>query len=343
MCVVTKLCSKHSIVLRSSAIAASSPQEICTIDATPVLLNTLWDTRAYCCVHCLEVALHASDLRGHWVLLACRSAVAEALPQLQVLDGVPLAGERACLAAEHRPAAQHLAELQLQAYEPQRPGSIVEQQQLTAACSAEAVEGAPEQASPWPVPIIFLQGTAPTGSGHVPGMQQLSEVPRVLGRLPELPGGDAVQNLADRLAQRLAQSGAAPPGQPSTGAAGQEQRWASLEARVAALQSGQLGGPAQAQGPQACPSQSLPGVREDGAANTVQMQPAGRHGSRCSIAQVDPHKVQELQVGCDAAFCLGVSSCSVIRISEAGAHASQICWDWDGEEPCMLCRRMLRT
>ena len=274
---------------------------------------------------------------------ACRSAVAEALPQLQVLDGQSLAGERACLAAEHRPAAQHLAELQLQAYEPQRPGSIVEQQQLAAACSVEAIEGAPEQAQPWLVPIIFLQGTAPAGSCHVPGMQQLSEVPRLPIGLPELPSGDAVQNLADRLAQRLVQSGAAPPGQPSTGAAGQEQRWASLEARVAALQSGQLVGPVQAHGPRGRPSQSLPGVREDDAPDAVQMQPAGRHGSRCSIAQVDPHKVQELQVGCDAAYCLGVSSCSVIRISEAGAHASQNCWDWDGEVPCMPCRRMLRT
>ena len=277
------------------------------------------------------------------MLLACRSAVAEALPQLRGLDGQPLAAERACLAAEHRPAAQHLAELQLQAYEPQRPGSIIEQQQLTAACPVEAVEGIPEQAQPWPVPIIFLQGAAPAGSGHVPGMQQLSEVPRLPGGLPELPSGDAVQNLADRLAQRPAQSGAAPPGQPSTGAAEQEQRWASLEARVAALQSGQLGNPVQAHRSQAPPSQSLHDGEENKTRDTVQMQPAGRHGSRCSIAQVDPHKVQELQVGCDAAYCSGVSSCSVKCISEAEAHASQDCLDWDGKEPCMLCRRMQRT
>ena len=241
------------------------------------------------------------------MLLACRSAVAEALPQLQVLDGQPLAGERACLAAEHRPAVQHLAELQLQAYEPQRHDSIIEQQHLAAACSVEAVEGAPEQAQTWSVPIIFLQGTAPAGSDRVLGMQQLSEVPR-------LPSSDAVQNLADRLAQRLAQSGAAPPGQPSSGAAGQEQRWASLEARVAALQSGQLGGPVQAHRSQAPPSQSLHGGEENETRDTVQMQPAGRHGSRCSIAQVDPHKVQELQVGCNAAYCLGVSSRSIIWI-----------------------------
>ena len=245
--------------------------------------------------------------------LACRSAVAEALPQLQVLDGVPLAGERACLAAEHRPAAQHLAELQLQAYEPQRPGSIVEQQQLAAACPVEDIEGVPEQAPPWPVPVIFLQGATPAGSGHLLSMQQLSEVPGLPGGLPELPGGDTLQNLADRLAQRLAQSGTAPPGQPSSGSAGQEQRWASLEARVAALQSRQLGDPIQVHRPQGPPSQSLPGVREDNAAGTVQMQPAGKHGSRCSIEQVDPHKVQELQVGCNAAYYLGVSSCSVIQ------------------------------
>ena len=276
------------------------------------------------------------------MLLACRSAVAEALPQLQVLDGQPLAGERACLAAEHRPAAQHLAELQLQAYEPQRPNSMIEQQQLAAACSGEAVEGPPEQAQPWPVPIIFLQGTA-AGSGHVPGMQQLSEVPRLPGGLPELPSRDAVQNLADRLAQRLAQSGAAPPGQPSTGAAGQEQRWASLEARVAALQSRQLGRPAQAHGLQAPPSQSLPVVREEDVPDAAQMQPAARHGSRCSIALVDPHKVQELQVIHIDACCRGLSSCTVTRISEAGGHASQDCCEWDDKEACMLCREMQRT
>ena len=227
--------------------------------------------------------------------------MAEALPQLQVLDEVPLAGERACLAAKHRPAAQHLAELQLQAYEPQRHDSMVEQQQLTAACSVEAFEGVPEQAPPWPVPIIFLQGTAPAGSSHMPGMQQLSEAPRLPGGLSELPGGDAVQKLADRLAQRLAQSGAAPPGQPSTESAGQEERWASLEARVAALQSGKLGGPLQAHIPQAPPTQGLPAVREDDTPDAMQMQQAGRRGNRCSIAQIDPHKVQELQVGCNAA------------------------------------------
>ena len=258
-------------------------------------------------------------------LLACRSAVAEALPQLQLLDGQPLAGERACLAAEHCPAAQHLAELQLQAYEPQRHDSMVKQQQLAARCSVEAVEGVPEQAPAWPLPIIVLQGTAPAGSSHVSGTQQLSEVPRLPGGLPELPSGDAVQTLADRLAQRLVQSGAAPPGQLSTGSPEQEQRWASLEARVAALQSSQLRGPAQAHLPQAPPSQSLPGVRENNASDTLQIQPAGRHGSKCSIAQVDPHKVQELQVNCNAASCPGVSSHTVTRMAGAGAHASQDC------------------
>ena len=243
----------------------------------------------------------------------CRSAVAQALPQLRHLDKQPLDDERAFLRCKQGPAAQHIAELQLQAYQPQRetlhPGHL-----LAAPLVAEGADSFCEQPHRWPTPVAYLQGVTP-------GVQDMTymhcmQLPPNLPRAPRLPGAlgeDEVQTLADRLAQRLAQSRAALPDEASTDSAKQEQRWASMEARLAALSEGKLPVPDQTHASQArrqtCGHAQEHHLSDDfGAANArrdsaPQKQQLPKHGSRCSGSQIASAPVQQLQVGSHHTSC----------------------------------------
>lgn len=244
------------------------------------------------------------------LVLPCRSAVAQALPQLQLLDRQPLDNERKALASERGPAAQHIAELQLQAYQPPTDASDREQYPL-AAPAAAAIASFPLQPYPWQMhpPQIILQGVAPQDTTHMQCMQLPPMMPAAPG-LPKVPSKEDVQNLADRLAQRLAQSGLKLPHQDSAELAKQEERWASMEARLGALLEGRVDVPHQ---PQACDAsdtaqvpllhEDVPGIRGSGLQGAARDQQPVRHGSRCSGPQVTFIAVQRLQVSTLACAC----------------------------------------
>ena len=233
--------------------------------------------------------------------------MAQALPQLQLLDRQPLDDERAFLRCKQGPAAQHIAELQLQAYQPQTETSHPEHL-LAAPPVAEGADRFCEQPHRWPTPAAYLQGATPgvQDMTYMHCMQLLPHLPRA-PRLPEALGEGEVQTLADRLAQRLAQSRAALPNEASTDSAKQEQRWASMEARLAALSEGRLPVPDQTHASQAhrqaCGhAQEHPFSDGFGAVNArgdsvPHKQQLPKHGSRCSGSQIASPPVQQLQVG----------------------------------------------
>ena len=235
-------------------------------------------------------------------LFDCRSAVAQALPQLQLLDRLPLDEEREYLSQQQGPAAQHIAELQLQAYQPQTEARLPEQQ-LAADPTSEAADRGREQPYAWPVPLPYLQGVAAPQQevSYLQCMQQLPNPPRA-PELPEALAKDEVQNLADRLVQRLAQSRAVMPEEAAADSAKQEQRWASMEARLSALLEGRLPLPIQADPNQAAEPRNgyIPetaarpaDVRRESAAQRHQHV---RHDSRCKGSQIASSAVQHLQV-----------------------------------------------
>ena len=236
---------------------------------------------------------------------ACRSAVAQALPQLQLLDRLLVDNEREFLAQRHGPTAQHIAELQLQAYQPQTEAPQSEQQPV-ASLMSEAADTVHEQAYPWPAPVTYLQGVPmPQDQTYLQCMQQLPSQPRAPGQ-PEALARDDVQNLADRLAQRLAQSRAVLPDEAAADSAKQEQRFASMEARLSALLEGRLPLPDEAHvsrqaGPRkGCSHETQPpnrfsatDARRD---STSQRQPPVRPDDGCTGAWIAPSTVQRLQV-----------------------------------------------
>ena len=239
----------------------------------------------------------------------CRSAVAQALPQLQLLDRVSLDDDRECLTQQQGPAAQHIAELQLQAYQP-RTEAPQPEQEPPAAPIPEAAKRGHEQAFPWPTPVAYLQGmpAVPQDLTYLQCMQQLPNLPRARG-LPEALASDEVQDLADRLAQRLAESRAALPDEAAASSAKQEQRWASMEARLSALLEGRLPLPGQVCLPRA--AETGDGFRNENhtsdqhnttditgrkdSASQNRQQPV-RHSRGCSGCQMAPCAVQQLQV-----------------------------------------------
>ncbi len=140
-----------------------------------------------------------------------RAAVAAALPALELLDGQPLEAERLQQPGmQSAAAAQHMASLQLQAFQPP--------------------PAQPAQAAiPMPTPQI-PEAVPEHGVLHMPIIVHHMAA-----------GQDPAESIADRLVQRLAQSGALqnlwgdqlPAG--GQGAAAREGRMASLESRLAAL------------------------------------------------------------------------------------------------------------
>jgi len=239
--------------------------------------------------------------------------VAQALPQLHLLDRQPLDDERAFLRCKQGLAAQHIAQLQLQAYQPQTETSH-RVHPLAAPLVAEGADRLCEQPHHWPTPVAYLQGVTPgvQDMTYMQHMQLLPNLPRA-PRLPEAFGEDEVQTLADRLAQRLAHLRAALPDEVSTDSAKQEQRWASMEARLAALSEGRLPVPDQTHASQAR-RQACGHAQEhhfsDGfiAANArrdsaLQKQQLPKHGSRCSGSQIASASVQQLQVGFHHTSC----------------------------------------
>ena len=233
--------------------------------------------------------------------------MAQALPQLQLLDRLPLADDRDCLAQQQGPAAEHMAQLQLQAYQPQAEIPQV-QHPPAAAPVSEAADASYMGSLPWPAPMTYLQGTPALQQDltYLQCMQQLPSLPQG-PRLPEALHKDEVQNLADKLARRLAQSRVALPDEAAADAAKQEQRWASMEARLSALLEGRLSLPDEAHVPRAAGSRSrgnteahtsdqhaAAGCRSDGA---CQKQQPARLSWECSGCRIAPSAVQGLQVG----------------------------------------------
>jgi hypothetical protein len=229
--------------------------------------------------------------------------VAQALPELQLLDRQPLDDEREHAAQEQGLAAQHIAELQLQAYQPQSHLSCPAAEHQDQ--NADAAERLHNQAYSWPMPIT-IQGPAqaPQMCAPIQCMQQLPGLTRVPGSLPEVLGREDVQNLADRLAQRLAQSRSLLPEEVRCAdSAKQEQRWASMEARLAALLEGRLPVPDQTQAAQAS-DYAQPGLSQEQSGVTVagmlpivtESQQPVSHGSRCSLPQTASRPVLQLQV-----------------------------------------------
>ncbi|CAL5219083.1 g849 [Coccomyxa viridis] len=229
-----------------------------------------------------------------------RSAVAQALPQLQLLDRLPLDDERECLSQQQGPAAQHIAELQLQAYQPQTeaPGP---EEQLAAEPMSEAADRGHVSPYTWPVPMPYLQGMAalPQDLTYQQCMQQLPSLPRAPG-LPEALAKDDVQNLADRLAQHLPQSRAVLP-EEAADSAKQERRWASMEARLSALLEGKLPLSNQNNVTRAIQprnwnmSETAAQLAENMRESTSQRQQHVRQDSRCSGPQIASPAVQRLQ------------------------------------------------
>lgn len=243
----------------------------------------------------------------------CRSAVAQALPQLQLLDRLSLDGERECLSQQRGPAVQHIAELQLQAYQPQTKAPQPEQDP-PAVLVSEAADRGHEQAYLWPTPMTYLQGMPPVPQDltYLQCMQQLPKAPG----LPEAFARDEVQDLADRLAQRLATSRAVLPDEAATSSAKQEERWASMEARLSALLVGRLPLPHSVHIPRvagagnghsmedrASDQRYTTNTQKDSASITPQQ--AARHSCRCSGSQIAPQAVQQLQVKPPGACDLG--------------------------------------
>lgn len=147
-----------------------------------------------------------------------RAAVAAALPELELLDGLSLQAERQRQPAmQPAAAAQHMASIQLQAFQPSQPAPALP--------SAHNSEAAPDQ---------FAQ------HAH-------QGMPIIVHHLAA--GQDPAESIADRLVQRLAQSGALQSlwgdQLPASGqdAAAREDRTASLESRLAALLDERLRAP----------------------------------------------------------------------------------------------------
>jgi hypothetical protein len=148
-----------------------------------------------------------------------RAAVAAALPGLELLDGLPLQAERQRQPAmQPATAAQHMASIQLQAFQPSQPAPALP-------APAHNSEAAPDQFAQHAhqgMPIIVHHFAA---------------------------GQDPAKSIADRLVQRLAQSGALQSlwgdQLPASGqdAAAREDRTASLESRLAALLDERLRAP----------------------------------------------------------------------------------------------------
>lgn len=141
-----------------------------------------------------------------------RVAAAAALPQVEFLDGQPLEADRCSQPTmPAAAAAQHMATLQLQAFQPPQPAPTV----LT------------------PLP----QSAEPTLEHFAPHAHQ--GLPIVVHQLAAAQ--DAAESIADRLMQRLAQSGAVQSlwgdHLPANGhdSAARDSRTAALEARLAAL------------------------------------------------------------------------------------------------------------
>ena len=229
--------------------------------------------------------------------------MAQALPQLQLLDRQPLDDERQHAAHEQGLAAQHIAELQLQAYQQQShlSRSAAEHHDQ----NVDTAERLHDQPYPWPMPIT-VQGLAQAPQMFAPMqcMQQLPGLTRVPGSLPEVLGREDVQNLAHRLAQRLAQSRSLLPEEVlCADSAKQEQRWASMESRLAALLEGRLPVPDQTQASQAS-NHAQPGLLQEQSGVSVagmlpivtESQQPVSHGSRCSLTQAASRPVLQLQV-----------------------------------------------
>ena len=259
-----------------------------------------------------------------YLLSACRSAVAQALPQLQLLDRLPLDDERKFLAQQQGPAAQHVAELQLQAYQPQTEA----EQSPAALLMPEAAARGREQTHPWPGPMAYLQGVTPVPEGltYMQCMQQLPSLPRAPG-LSEAVAHDDVQNLADRLAQRLAQARATLPDEAAADSAKQEQRLASMEARLSALLEGRLLLPDQAPRQAGCGNgcshethlnrAGASDTREGGASQ--RQQPVRPH-SRFSGVEIAPSAVQHLQVESSCPVHMGVTTVTHCKTLAIAGH-----------------------
>ena len=256
--------------------------------------------------------------------------MAQALPQLQLLDRLPLDDERECLSQQQGPAAQHIAELQLQAYQPQTeaPGP---EEQLAAEPMSEAADRGHVSPYTWPVPMPYLQGMAalPQDLTYQQCMQQLLSLPRAPG-LPEALAKDDVQNLADRLAQRLPQSRAVLP-EEAADSAKQERRWASMEARLSALLEGKLPLSNQNNVTRAIQprnwnmSETAAQLAENMRESTSQRQQHVRQDSRCSGPQIASPAVQRLQVSLLWMHTAHVSLVSMIGLD---THFTSGC-SWD--------------
>jgi hypothetical protein len=129
-------------------------------------------------------------------------------------------------------------------------------------------------------------------------MQYLQQLPLpglagVPGSLPEVLGREDVQYLADRLAQRLAQSGSLLPQEVRCAdSAKQGQRYASMKARLAAILEGRLLVPdqtpasqaqhhAQSDHPQAQSAFSAEGMLP----TVTESQEPASHGSDCRLTR----------------------------------------------------------
>ena len=297
MCSMKEICLPHAFTIRVAhglACKGLCCHEACT-PYTSASISILADAAVPSGVR--------TALQG---LFNCRSAVAQALPQLQHLDRLPLDNERECLSQQRGPAAQHIAELQLQAYQPLTEAHL-SQRQLAAEPLSEAADRGGEQHYPWQVAAPYLQGMAalPQDVTYLQCMQQLPNIPRAPG-LTEALANDEVQNLADRLAQRLAQSRAALPEEAAGDSAKQEQRWASMEARLSALLEAKLALPNQADVTRATELRN--GSTPETAAQLADIR-------RGSMSQKQQHVRQD-------------SSCQGSQKASSAVQRLQVCFQW---------------
>lgn len=224
-----------------------------------------------------------------------RTGVAAALPQLRSLDGRPLAAER-----HHQPgvhpgpaaAAQELALMQLQAFQPEA------QHQATQLASSNPLEtGAMHQQPPG-----LALGNVNTGTaGH--GM------PIVIHHMPLLPPAPQsdAENIADRLVQRLMKAGGLQgllgDQTPGLDNRGENDRMASLEARLASLLDERLRPPlVSVENTSALAEQEQPSskgrVQASREASSKPKETPGRDAATETSIQL--HATEELQVSLSA-------------------------------------------
>ncbi|BDA41828.1 probable centriolin at N-terminal half [Coccomyxa sp. Obi] len=204
----------HNFISTLSGLTALQGGQLQRLDLRDNLIGSLQELAVLAGLPNLRELLLAGGSPGNSIcaIPSYRVAAAAALPQVEVLDGQPLEADR-CSQPTMPPAAaaQHMASLQLQAFQPPQP--------------------APNMLPPPP------HTSEPTLEHFTPHAHQ--GLPIVVHQLATAQ--DAAESIADRLMQRLAQSGALQSlwgdqllanGHDS---AARDSRTAALEARLAAL------------------------------------------------------------------------------------------------------------